>query len=424
MHRIIFRSHYFKLVSLFALLPLVACQSGTGNKSSNFDNVVKIGMTAPLTGAAAESGISIRQGAELAVEEINANGGINIGGKMFSIALFVEDNESKPEVGVSAAVRLITKDKVHYLIGDAILSSVTMAIMDLAPRYEIPIVSCESVSTAIVEKIEANPEKYKYYWKMNFGSTAYADTIFNTINWLVDQGNFNPKTRTIFFIVEDTDYGRSNAQEAAKSFESIGWEVTAIETVPLGHTEFYPQLNKLKDINADVLISIFTPLSSGVALVKQFDEVGVSSLHLAIYYPTQPEFIQQAGDSTEGLLWGPLIFDPIHNDTHKDFAQRIRAKFNVEANLDHGYGFDAVNNAIDSIRRADSLEPNKIIEAIAKLDYRGIVGRYVFDPVTHQAISGPGYISIPAAQIQGGQNFVIWPEDSATGQYLSQPWLK
>lgn len=407
-------------VLVLALLALLHSSCATTGGS----DMVRIGMTAPLTGPASESGIALRQGAELAVEEINATGGIDVGSKKYRIALFVEDNESKPAVGVSAAERLITKEEVHYLIGDAILSSVTMAIMELAPRYKVPVVSGESVSEAIVDKVRADPEKYHYYWKMNFGSTTYANTVFNTVRWLLEKEEFQPHTKKVFFIVEDTDYGRSNAGAAATLFENIGWSTVAIETVPMGHTEFYPQLNKLREAEADVLVSIFTPLSSGVALVKQFRELGVGALHMAIYYPTRPEFIQQVGEAAEGLLWSPLIFDPEHIDAHKAFAEKVQDKFNVEATIDHAYAYDFIYNATDSISRAGSLKSEDIIEALATLDRQGIIGRYVFDQSNHQAKSGPKFIPVPTAQIQRGRSFIVWPEQFASAEYQPQPWVK
>ena len=192
----------------------------------------------------------------------------------------------------------------------------------------------------------------------------------------------------------------------------------------MGHTEFYPQLNKLRGAGADVLISIFTPLSSGVALVKQFRELGVEALHIAIYYPTRPEFIQQVGEAAEGLLWSPLIFDPEHIDAHKAFAEKIQGKFNVEATIDHAYGYDFIYNAADSISRAGSLKPENIIEAVAALDRQGIIGRYVFDQSNHQAKSGPEFIPVLTAQIQGRQNLIVWPKQFASAEYQPQPWIR
>ncbi len=405
------------LLSLLLALLVPACGTAGGG------DVIRIGMTSPLTGPSAEAGIALRQGAELAVEEANAKG-VSIGGKTYKVELYVEDTQSKPEVGAVAAEKLITNNKVHYLIGDAFSSSVTMAIMELAPKYKIPIVSGEPVSEAIADKVKADPQRYEYYWKADFGATAYGATVFNTIKWLLDNKQLEAKTKKVFYIVEDTDYGRSNAKAASDLFKTIGWSDAAIETVPLGHTDFYPQLNKLRDSKADVLMSCFTSLSSGVALVKQFKELGVTSAHISIYYPLRPEFIPQAGDAAEGLLWTPLNFDPAHIPHQKEFADKIQKKFNVTANSDHSSGYDYINIALDNMKRAGSLEPAAIIKAVAALDYKGVQGRFVFDQSNHQAKAGAEFIPVPAAQIQDGKNLIVWPENIAATKYRPQAWVK
>jgi branched-chain amino acid transport system substrate-binding protein len=96
----------------------------------------------------------------------------------------------------------------------------------------------------------------------------------------------------------------------------------------------------------------------------------------------------------------------------------------VEATYDHAFGYDALHNAVDSIGRAGSLKPDDIITAVALLDRQGIVGRYVFDPRTHQAKAGPEFIPVPMAQIQGGESLIVWPEQSATAEYQPQSWVK
>jgi hypothetical protein len=104
-----------------------------------------------------------------------------------------------------------------------------------------------------------------------------------------------------------------------------------------------------------------------------------------------------------------LIFDPEHVDNHRAFAERIQDRFQIEATMDHAYGYDAIHNAADSIHRAGSLEPSDIIEALSALDRMGVIGRYVFDESTHQAESGPEFIPLPAARIQDGRSVIVWP---------------
>jgi branched-chain amino acid transport system substrate-binding protein len=387
---------------------------------------IKIGVTAPLTGPAAEAGVALKQGMLLAVEEWNAKGGIQIkeAGKKLPVKILIEDCQSKPEVGVSVGEKLITRDKVHMLLGDAFHSSVTMAVMELAPKYGLPVMSVEPVSIEIAKKIANDPKRYWSFWKGDWNSTAYANTIFSTYKYLIENKLYVPKNKTVVFIVEDTDYGRSNAENASELFKEIGWNTLATETVALGYTDFYPQLTKFKSLNPDVLVTVFTPLSSGVAYAKQFHEVGMKCSHFAIYYPLRPEFVEQAGKAGESLMWSPLIVDPVNNPEHKAFAAKIQKRWDVTLTNDHGSGYDGVNNALDSIERAGSLDPKAIVEALSKLDNNGVLGRYVFDQKTHTVKDGEEFLPVPAAQIKDGKSKVIWPASMATSEYHSPAWLE
>jgi len=387
---------------------------------------IKIGITAPLTGPAAEAGVALKQGFLLAMGEWNAKGGVLLKdfNKKFPVEVLIEDCQSKPEVGVSVAEKLFTRDKVDVLLGDSFHSSVTMAIMELAPKYGKPIMSVEPVSEEIAMKIASNPKRYWNFWKGDWGSTAYAGSVFSTYQFLEKQGAYRSKAKKIAFIVEDTDYGRSNAEKTKELFGGIGFQSVAMETVPLGHTDFYPQLGKLKSLGADVLMSVFTPLSSGVALAKQFQEVGLKAYHHAIYYPIRPEFVPQAGKAGDFLIWSPMLMDPMNVPLHKDFAERIKKGWNVVMNSDHASGYDGLNNILDAIERAGSLDPKKIVDALAKLDKKGIMGRYVFEQSNHQIKHGEEFIPVPAAQILDGKSKILWPASLAGAKFELPPWLK
>jgi branched-chain amino acid transport system substrate-binding protein len=394
------------------------------------DAQVKVGFIAPLTGPAAEAGTALRQGAQLAMDEINAKGGIDVGGTKQKLEVLFEDSSSKPEVGVSLGEKLITRDKIHVLVGEAFHSHVTLAVMELAPKYNIPVYSAEPVSGAIADKVKKDPKRYAMFWKGDFNSDAYAHAVFSSTMDLVKAGKFRPKAQTVAFVVEDTDYGRSNAADAAKLFTGAGWKVLTTETVPLGHTDFYPQFGKLRSLEPAVVITVFTGLASGVAYTKQYAEQGVTGLSIAVYHPIRPEFLPQAGKAAEGLLWVPLSFDPENLKHQQAFAVAIRDKFlkdrpGARANSDHASGYDAIYNIADTVQRARSLDPVKITNAFAKLDRKGLIGRYQFDVEGgHYAKAGPDFIPIPMAQIQNGRNVIVWPAGVKSGDYQPQPGLR
>jgi branched-chain amino acid transport system substrate-binding protein len=398
----------------------------TVNQAYAAPSEIVIGATAPLTGPAAEAGIALKQGITMLVEEWNAKGGIQIkeAGKKLPIKVIIEDSQSKPEVGVSVGEKLITRDKVHFLMGDCFASSVTMAMMELAPKYGIPMMSVEPVSIEIAKKVESNPQRYWSFWKGDWNSDAYANTIFSTYKYLLENKMFAPKNKTIAFIVEDTDYGRSNAERSKQLFSDIGWKTVATETVALGYTDFYPQLTKLKTMEPDILVTIFTSLASGVAHSKQFHEVGLKASQFAIYYPLRPEYRDQAGKAGEGLLWSPLNFDPAGNPKHKEFADKVQQRWNVKASSDHISGYDGANNVLHSIEKAGTLDPKTVVEALSKLDLPGYFGRYVFDQKNHTIKDGESFLPVPTAQIQDGNHVMVWPPSMAPGKYKKQAWVQ
>lgn len=392
--------------------------------SSTAPSEIKIGVTGPLTGATANSGIALKQGMQLAVDEWNDKGGISIGGKKAKVNMIFEDNQGKPDEGVSATQKLFTQEKVDFLIGDAFSSSVTMAIMDLASQYEKPIMSGEPVSGAISDKVKKDPEKYKYFWKSDYNSSAYGESVYYTVNSAIKSNKFQPKDKTVAFVVENSDYGRSNADAAKALFEKDGWKVVDYETVGVGYTDFYPQFNKLKAASPSVLVSCFTAVSSGVAFTKQFNESGLNAFNMAIYYPVRPEFTQQTKDLANNLMFTPVIFDPTLRANQKDFATNIKSKYNVDATSDHAQGYDEMNLALEAIANAKSLDADKIISQFSTIQKNGLLGKYVFDQSTHTVKDGEDFIPVPGAQIQNGKNQIIWPEKLKTSDYQPQPWIK
>lgn len=410
------------LMNLFLISTLILV--GCSRETSKTADSIKIGITGPLTGSTSNSGIALKQGMEMAVEEWNEKEGINIDGEMLPVEMIFEDNQGQPSEGVSTAEKLFNNDNVDFLIGDAFASSVTMAVMELASQYEKPIMSGEPVSSAISEKIEKDPEKYKFFWKGNFSSEAYGEGAYETIKTLIDDGDFEAENKTVAFVVEDTDYGRSNVAEAQKLFEEDGWEQVAFETVEVGHTDFYPQLTKLKSLKPDVLITCFTAVSSGVALVKQFNETSVEALHLAIYYPIRPEFMEQAGEDANGLIWEPISYQPELIEKQKEFEEKYAEIYEDEGNADAAQGYDYMNNALSAIEAAGSLDSEKIVEELSKISREGMLGIYEFDENNQTVKAGPDFLPVPAAQIQDGKDQIIWPENIATSEYEPQPWIK
>ncbi|MBS9721348.1 ABC transporter substrate-binding protein [Tianweitania sp. BSSL-BM11] len=376
---------------------------------------ISIGAVGPLTGPAANTGKDHRQGLDLAVKDWNEGRGDYVSKNPPKIKFAMEDTSGKPEVAISAAQRLITREGIKMLIGDTLHSHSTLALMELAPQYNLPILSAEPVSSAIADKVLSDEERYKLYWKGNWNSSGYGTAVHDFYKWAFDNKTIDPGSKKIAFVVEDTDYGIANAEKIGELFEGDGWSVTSTETVPPATTDFYPQLSKLREAAPDVVVSVFTVANSGIAFVRQLKEQALETSHLAIYYPTKPEFLEQAADVAEGTYWAALTFSSELNPEHKAFSDRVEAEYGNPGTYSTAHAYCVMQVALRAIDAAGSTDPDAIAEQLKNTDYPCVVGRFKFDK-DHAVQSGPDFIPVPVAQIQKGKNQIIWPENVATAK--------
>ncbi|GGF78599.1 ABC transporter substrate-binding protein [Paracoccus acridae] len=377
---------------------------------------IKIGVVGPLTGPAATSGLAMREAYQFVADEVNTAGGIELDGEKHTLNLIFEDSASRPEMGVSAAQKLLTRDNVDLMIGDTFASSVTIALMDVAASYGKFVMSGQPVSSEIARKVESNPEQFANFWKSSWNSDAYAQAVFEAVQGLTEAGKFSPEDKKIAFVFEDTDYGKSNTEYALPLFTEAGWTEVGHEAVPLGHSDFYPQLSKLRGDAPDVLVSIFTSVNSGIALTKQIKETGLDTLHVAIYYPLRPEFHEGIGTDSENMLWTPMLYDPVNNEKHKALYDMLEAK-GITANGDHAQGYCQFAMLVDNIKRAGTVEPEKLSEAFATTDFDCYTGRFVYDTTNHTPRIGPEFLPVAVAQVQDGVSKAVWPATSATAEF-------
>ncbi|TAM92729.1 hypothetical protein EPN42_00200 [bacterium] len=425
------RSRFVKNCSLFrvavttaALSALVVQPLVLTPAAADAPGVVKVGVTAPLSGPGAQSGLAVRTGMQLAVDQMNAKGGVTIDGKRVKVQAVFEDDQSNAASGVSAALKLLTQEKVDFLIGDAFRSDVTLAIMDLAPQFKVPIMSGEAVAGSISKKVAADPKKYANFWKGNLSSDSYAYSMSTAIEELVASGRLKVPSKTVAFISEDTEYGRTIAQLTGAAFEKAGWKVVDAETVALGSSDFYPQFNKFKSMDPGLVMGTFTSADSGVALVKQFHELGIHAALAGIYFPNRPEFLSGAQKSADGLVWATLQYDPVHNKAQRAFAALVDNQAHQKATYDIAAGYDIMSVALAALQKAGSTDVAVVDKAMLGLNYKGLLGRYDFDAKDHTVKSGPEHMVWPVAQIVGGESFVIWPKNLATHAAVPQVWLQ
>ena len=153
---------------------------------------IKIGVHAPMTGPAAEVGRYIKNGSQLAADDINAQGGLQ-GSK---IELVFGDTESKPEIGVSLLERFMTRDQVDMIIG-GLHSSVNIAMQEAAAKYQKLFVTSGPVSEILSDRVKKDPAKYWWYFKTAPSYDEMKPSYRSFFKYLEAKGWFQPKTKTI-----------------------------------------------------------------------------------------------------------------------------------------------------------------------------------------------------------------------------------
>lgn len=395
-----------------------AQSTGSGSSTGSGDTI-KIGVSGPTTGDSAESGVNVNTGIQMAVDEVNEAGGITIDGKKKQVEVIYYDTGSNAQTGLSNCEKLITSDKVDFLFCESFNSAVGIATMELAKKYDITMATLEPVSSAISDKIVEDPDSYKHFFKFGWDSSAYGETCAETILDLIEKGEVQAPDKTIAICGDETDYGRSNLAACKEKMEEAGYTVVSENYWEFGATDLYSIINDIKNTNANVIFSCSTTVATGVALIKQLKENSMESIpHMAIFFPSQPEFMSQIGNGADGLMWAPMLVDTENDEDSKEFAEKLDEYCGEEITFDYIDGYADMKVVLDAMESCGSVDPETLSEELLREEgFDGYKGHIQFNPENHTIYHGEGYVEVKAAQIQDAKSYVIYPESKATAEF-------
>jgi branched-chain amino acid transport system substrate-binding protein len=274
------------------------------------DDTIKIGVTQPLTGAFAANGTYVMQGAKIAADDINANGGV-LGKK---IELIVEDNKSNPTEAVATAEKLIQKDKVPVMMG-AWSSTLTLAIMPKLVEYGVPMLVETSSSGKITKS--GNP------WIFRISPTSEMEAkAFQPI--MAPLG-----IKKADFLATANDFGLGASQEFSKMLKANGVEVGVMETMDPKATDFSAQLANIKASGGDTLF-VTTGVEQIILILKQAKEQQIKARIITTGGSNSPDqLIEQAGAAAEGshhlVIFTPWFPDALKNPDLAAWTGSIRS---------------------------------------------------------------------------------------------------
>lgn len=343
---------------------------GEGNSESGGDTI-KIGANLELSGAVASYGTSEADAIDLAVEEINAEGGID--GKQ--IELIKVDNKSDAAEATSAAIKLTSQDKVVAIIGAA-TSGASVAQVQIATDTKTPMISPSGTSTTVTvgDDGKVNPFTFR---------TAFIDPFQGTVAANFATNELKVKTAAVY-ADNASDYAKGLAASFIKDFEAAGGTIVAEESYVAKDTDFRSTLTRIKSSNPEF---VFIPgyYEEVGLIVKQARELGITVPLMGADGWDSPTIVDLAGaDALNNtfIITAYSADDP--DGKAKAFAESFSKKYGKEPNSFNALGYDSVYLLKDAIERAGSTDGTKIKEAIEATDQLELVtGLYSVDENHH-----------------------------------------
>ncbi|MGH3664964.1 MAG: ABC transporter substrate-binding protein [Egibacteraceae bacterium] len=329
-------------------------------------DAIKVGLLQPLTGPVSAAGIAVRDGAKIALEEVNADGGIN--GR--PLQLVIEDDENDPAVCTSAANKVITRDDVVGIIGGW-GSSCTLAISPVTAREQVPLVVETSSSFKITD-----PQEQGNDWTFRLNPPTRME-VAAVEDDLVEGLGFEK----VFFMGVNNDWGRGSVDDFTPAVEDNGGEVVGAEFFEQTEENFSPILTNVQNSEAESVI-VTTDAAQIALILQQMEQLGIDQKVLTTGGSNFPGKVQQlAGDSAvEGVYF--TVFFPGAYDPSMAVAEDRAASFVKEWNANHdpneigesARGYDAVYTVAEALRSIDGeITRESFREALETVSLEGIM---------------------------------------------------
>jgi branched-chain amino acid transport system substrate-binding protein len=381
-------------------------------------------------------GWDAERGMRLAIEEINAAGGVNVGGtkRPFNIEV-IDTRDLEPGVPVSEALlaveKLILEKKADFIMGGPVRSEAGLAAMDLLSKYKkVSILTTGVLTPAYHARVAENYDKYKYLFRITGEAKWIA--VGEQIPALVAIGEKFGLNR-VYIMIQDVAHARAFGGIFAKVMAKKGWTVIGQpEIYPTGSTDFSMGLLKARREKAQVIIICMDMPESSI-LLKQWYDLKVPALPFGsiIAAAEQPGFwkaTEGKGEYTLANVVNAGNAPSNASDWTMKFVNAYKKKWGLEP---EGYGTSSSYMAVyvlkDAIEKAGTLDSDAVVAAMEKTDVMGVYGRLRFDPKSHQVIPSldPKEGAVGTIfQWQDGKRVAVFPKSIAMGEIELPPWMK
>jgi len=388
-------------IAAWGLALAVALGVGSWSPPAAAQSPIKIGASLSLTGTYAALGQNQQRGYQLCAKDVNEKGGVL--GRKIEFVLY--DDQSQPATGVRLYEKLITQDKVDAVMGPY-SSAITEAVANVNEKYKMPMVAPMASTTSIFKKGR------KFVFMVQSPAELYLEGL---IDVAAKRG-----LKTIAIVNEDTLFPKATVQGTIELAKKKGLQVVFVEAYPKGNTDFSAIMTKIRAANPDVL-GAATYFDDAVAITRQMKELNVNPKMYGVTVGGDlPTFYQLLGKNAEYVYGATQWEAELPYPGAKVFLETHSREYpGVDISYHSAGGYGGCQVLVEAIKRAGSLDGEKIREAILKIDMNTVYGGFKVDAdgfqVSHKMVM---------FQWQEGRKVIVWPDELAAGKakFPTPPW--
>ncbi|HIJ38860.1 MAG TPA: ABC transporter substrate-binding protein [Rhodospirillaceae bacterium] len=347
----------FKIFAAFFLAALCS-----GLPPARAADPIRIGAIEDLSGPTARYGTRIREGFDLAAQEINAKGGILKGRPL---EILYEDAAGTKDQAINGAKKLLARDKVSLLLGPT-LSNQMFAVGPVAVERRVPIIGTSNTADGITDIGE---------WVFRT-SLPEADVIPVTLRKA--QAKFNIKKVALMYANDDA-FSKSGFEVFKVALEQAGIAIVTIESFGSKDTDFSAQLTKIKGLAIDAIcVSALVEPASGVVLQARQLGIPQSIPIIGGNGFNSSKLAEIAGPAAEGVMVGSPWFIAKPQTENVTFVNAFRKKYEHDPDQFAAQAYDTLWIVAEAFERAGGTDNEKLREALLKTEHAGIMGLFRF----------------------------------------------
>lgn len=404
------------LAASAATLMIGAAEAGAADK------IAKIGVLAPVSGKSAAEATEMVNGAQLAVDEINAAGGV----AGYKLEIVVGDTQEQTADAVTSAFERLASDRDLNAMVSGYASGSNFEIEMMAEQDMPYIIGGNTAQTRDI--IKPDPNRFPTVWSLLPAFDGLETELVPVVETLQKEDKVKLDNNKVALIASDNPYSKSIMNGLGKNFEAAGWTITSQDLLPFGEiNDWRAFLGKVRQDNPAVVVNTDYLPGNAATFLTQFLEQPTNSLVTIQYAPAIPEFLDLTKDKANGIIYYVIggAIPSAKNPRAQEVVSSYEKRFGVKPGLYGVHLYEQVQVYADALAKVgDPTDRLAIGKAISETNKETAIGRVQFDPTTHLAIQGNDNIPIQFYQLWDGERVLFYPPQYADGAFRAPPWMK